>query len=77
MPSSMSSPGDSNIERWGKSMRSASTKLNTPTVDLDVTRLPWVGKERTVESFRGFFTVIGEEVASKIVSSARTCGSRI
>ena len=26
----------------------------------------WVGKERTIESFRRFFTVIGDEVASKI-----------
>jgi transposase len=36
-------------------------------IDLDVTRLLWIGKERTVESFRGFFTVIGDELASKIV----------
>src|SRR5881394_3945952 len=36
-------------------------------IDLDVTRLLWVGRERTVESFRGFFTVIGDELASKIV----------
>src|SRR5947208_10972576 len=36
-------------------------------IDLDVTRLRWVGKERTIESFQGFFTVIGEEIASKIV----------
>jgi len=35
-------------------------------IDLDVTRLLWVGKERTVESFREFFTVIGDELASKI-----------
>jgi transposase len=35
-------------------------------IDLGVTRLLWVGKERTIESFRGFFTVIGDEVASKI-----------
>ena len=35
-------------------------------IDLDVTRLLWVGKERTIESFQGFFTVIGDEVASKI-----------
>jgi transposase len=27
-------------------------------IDLDVTRLLWVGRERTIESFRGFFTVI-------------------
>src|SRR5258708_2566903 len=36
-------------------------------IDLDVTRLLWVGKERTIESFQGFFTAIGDEVASKIV----------
>ena len=36
-------------------------------IDLDVTRLLWVGHERTIESFRGFFTVIGDELASKIV----------
>jgi transposase len=36
-------------------------------IDLDVTRLLWVGGERTIESFRGFFTVIGDELASKIV----------
>ena len=36
-------------------------------IDRNVTRLLWVGKERTIESFQGFFTVIGEEIASKIV----------
>ena len=36
-------------------------------IDLDVTHLLWVGRERTIESFRGFFTVIGDELASKIV----------
>ena len=36
-------------------------------IDLDVTRLLWVGRERTIESSRGFFTVIGDELASKIV----------
>jgi transposase len=36
-------------------------------IDLGITRLLWVGKERTIESFRGFFTVIGDELASKIV----------
>jgi transposase len=35
-------------------------------IDLDVTRLLWVGKERTIASFQGFFTMIGKEVASKI-----------
>jgi transposase len=36
-------------------------------IDLGVTRLLWVGRERTIESFRGFFTLIGDELASKIV----------
>ena len=36
-------------------------------IDLGMTRLLWVGKERTIESFQGFFTTIGEEVTSKIV----------
>src|SRR5438552_3527959 len=36
-------------------------------IDLGVTRLLWVGKERTIESFQRFFTVIGEEIASQIV----------
>jgi len=35
-------------------------------IDLGVTRLLWVGKERTVESFQGFFAVIGQEIASQI-----------
>jgi len=35
-------------------------------IDLGITRLLWVGKERTIVSFQGFFTVIGEELASKI-----------
>jgi transposase len=36
-------------------------------IDLGITRLLWVGKERTIESFHGFFTVIGAELAAKIV----------
>jgi transposase len=36
-------------------------------IDLGVTRLLWVGRERTIESFQGFFKVIGDELASKIV----------
>jgi transposase len=36
-------------------------------IDLGITRLLWVGKERTIESFQGFFTTIGEEITSKIV----------
>jgi transposase len=36
-------------------------------IDLGVTRLLWVGKERTTESFQEFFPVTREEIASKIV----------
>src|ERR1700685_46735 len=36
-------------------------------IDVGVTRLLWVGRERTIESFQGFFTTIGEEITSKIV----------
>jgi transposase len=35
-------------------------------IDLGVTRLLWIGKERTVESFQEFFTLIGDELASEI-----------
>jgi transposase len=35
-------------------------------IDLGITRLLWVGKERTIESFQGFFTTMGEELISKI-----------
>ena len=36
-------------------------------IDIGITRLLWVGKKRTIESFQGFFTTMGEEVISKIV----------
>jgi transposase len=36
-------------------------------IDLGVIRLLWVGRERTIESFQGFFAAIGDQVASKIV----------
>jgi transposase len=36
-------------------------------IDRECIRLLWVGKERTIESFRGFFTVIGEKVAAEIL----------
>jgi transposase len=36
-------------------------------IDLGLTRLLWVGKERTIESFQGFFTLIGDELASNIL----------
>ncbi len=35
-------------------------------IDQGMTRLLWVGKERTIASFQGFFTVIGEQVATQI-----------
>src|SRR5260370_19464582 len=35
-------------------------------IDIGITRLLWVGKERTIESFQGFFTVMGKDVISKI-----------
>jgi transposase len=35
-------------------------------IDLGITRLLWVGRERTVESFQGFFTAMGQDVISKI-----------
>jgi transposase len=34
-------------------------------IDAGETRLLWVGKERTVEAFQGFFTMLGEELTSK------------
>jgi hypothetical protein len=37
-----------------------------------VTRLLWIGKERTIESVQGFFTTMGEEITSKIVFMCRT-----
>ena len=36
-------------------------------IDRECIRLLWVGKERTIESFRGFFAVIGDKVASEIL----------
>jgi transposase len=36
-------------------------------IDIGITRLLWVGKERTIESIRGFFTAMGHEVISQIV----------
>jgi transposase len=35
-------------------------------IDQGLTRLLWVGRERTIESFQGFFTLIGEKLASQI-----------
>jgi transposase len=35
-------------------------------IDANLTRLLWVGKERTVETFEGFFALIGQQRASQI-----------
>jgi transposase len=35
-------------------------------IDAGLTRLLWVGKERTVETFEGFFAMIGEDLSSRI-----------
>ena len=35
-------------------------------IDIGITRLLWIGKERTIESFQGFFTAMGKDVISKI-----------
>jgi transposase len=36
-------------------------------IDIAITRLLWIGKERTIESFQGFFTAMGRDVISKSV----------
>jgi len=36
-------------------------------IDIGITRLLWIGKERTIESFQGFFTAMGKDVISRIV----------
>ena len=35
-------------------------------IDAGMTRLLWVGKERTIQSFQGFFTLIGDPLAAQI-----------
>ena len=35
-------------------------------IDTGISRLLWVGKERTVEAFQGFFAMIGEDLTAKI-----------
>jgi transposase len=35
-------------------------------IDIGITRLLWVGRERTIESFQGFFSTMGQEVIAKI-----------
>jgi len=43
-------------------------------IDLDVTRLLWVGRERTIESFRGFYWAIPSSVTDQgSDSSAASC----
>ena len=46
-------------------------------IDLGMTRLLWVRKERTIQSFQGFFTAIGDEVISRIAFVCSDSGSRI
>jgi len=36
-------------------------------IDRECIRLLWAGRERTIESFQGFFRVIGEKVAAEIL----------
>ena len=35
-------------------------------IDAQLTRLLWVGQERTIETLEGFFTMIGKELAAQI-----------
>jgi transposase len=35
-------------------------------IDIGITRLLWVGRERTIESFQGFFTTMGQKVISTV-----------
>jgi transposase len=35
-------------------------------IEADCVRLLWVGRERTMKSFEGFFTLIGEDLAGKV-----------
>ena len=35
-------------------------------IDQGIIRLLWVGKERTIQSFQGFFTLLGKELATQI-----------
>lgn len=51
-------------------MRSNTPKVTSTSlvyqIDIGITRLLWVGKERTIESFQGFFTAMGRDLISKI-----------
>ena len=44
-------------------------------IDLDVTRLLWVGRERTIESFRGFSPSSATNWLRRLCSSAPICGN--
>jgi transposase len=44
-------------------------------IDRECIRLLWIGKERTLESFRGFFRTIGEKVTADIRSVCSACGN--
>jgi transposase len=44
-------------------------------IDLDVTRLLWVGRERTIESFRGFSPSSATNWLRRSCSSAPVCGN--
>ncbi len=67
---------DWNIESWGairaigvdEVQYSKGHKYLTLVYQLDVgcTRLLWIGKERTVKTFEGFFAMIGPELSAKI-----------
>jgi transposase len=46
-------------------------------IDIGITRLLWVGRERTIESFQGFFTTMGQEVISKVSFICSDMGSPI
>src|SRR5450755_1816868 len=59
--------GTASFEQARRSSQDASATL-VYQIDLGVTRLLWVGKERTIESFQGFFTTMGEEI---------TCQNRV
>jgi len=44
-------------------------------IDLGCTRLLWIGKERTVKTFKEFFAMIGPEVSAKIEYVCSICGT--
>src|SRR5664280_2825182 len=65
----LSDDGEETLEGFDGAFLADPEQAGDPLVDLvdqGITRLLWVGKERTIESFQGFFTVIGEQLASQI-----------